>query len=92
MIAVTAMPITIAVTTSAEGIGSTTRDTASDASRRAINDRSSTVSDISNCDGHDMGAGPHQREADNNPQNVAMSEQTPKPDEDQQKARHQNDV
>ena len=64
MTAVTAIPITIAVTTSAEGIGSTTRDVASE--------RSSERSMIGAV------------------QNIAMGEQAPEPDKDQQKTCYEN--
>ena len=63
MTAVTASPMTMAVTTSADGIGSTARDGASATAQRAVDNRRRSVRDIADRHDDDMGAGADQREA-----------------------------
>ena len=84
MTAVTAIPMTIAVTTSADGIGSTARAGAS-----ATLSARSTIGavpfvDVADRNDHDVSAGADQRKADDDAQDVAAGQHAPDADQDEQ--------
>ena len=60
--------------------------------QRAVDDRRGAVGDIADRHNDDMNAGVDQREADDDAQDVAVSEHAPKSDQDEDEACRQNDV
>ena len=83
MSAVTARPITIAVSTSADGTGSTNGDPP--AVTRSVQNGGRAARDVADRHDHQVNAGVDDGEADDHLQHVALGEHAPRADDDEQR-------